>query len=270
MWHSSWARSTRCAGADKRASRTMLFFVRWEIVCEATGSNRTDTPIFSARAKRSMSAGVEGRMCESRCSTTKCSCVFKGVTSAEIKNICSYITPKILFLHKERSILYFEEEGSMRRMSNTAVGLWVAGALGLGIAYLLYREYKQHSNEETSSGGTQTYTMTPTDSTPSVTPTSSPSTTGVASGQPSHVIRYHDATGANGVPMYYFSACPTLQVGDRGPMVTALQKSLSYLGFGSTEVNGVFGNATADAVRRFQSYMGCRRRASSAKRPSRN
>jgi peptidoglycan hydrolase-like protein with peptidoglycan-binding domain len=142
-------------------------------------------------------------------------------------------------------------------MANSTLGIWVAGALGLGIAYLVYREYKQHSNEETSSGGTQTYTMDPTSATPSATPISSPSrTSGVASGNPTHVIHYHDGTVANGVPKYYFSGCPTLQAGDRGPMVAALQLSLSYLGFDPGSTNGVFGNSTANAVLRFQSYMG--------------
>ncbi|MCY0870843.1 MAG: peptidoglycan-binding domain-containing protein [Firmicutes bacterium] len=142
-------------------------------------------------------------------------------------------------------------------MANATAGILVTGVLGLGIAYLLYREYKQHSNEETPPEGAQTYTMNPSSSTPSATPTSSPSSkSGVASGNPTHVIHYHNATGANGVPKYYFSACPTLKVGDRGPMVAALQKSLAYLGFNPASTNGVFGDSTADAVLRFQSYMG--------------
>jgi peptidoglycan hydrolase-like protein with peptidoglycan-binding domain len=49
---------------------------------------------------------------------------------------------------------------------------------------------------------------------------------------------------------------PTLQQGDSGPAVSALQVALAALGFDVGEIDGVFNEATAAAVRSFQQNQG--------------
>lgn len=45
---------------------------------------------------------------------------------------------------------------------------------------------------------------------------------------------------------------PVARIGDRGPLVKRLQKKLKQLGFGPVHLDGIYGKATARAVREFQ------------------
>jgi peptidoglycan hydrolase-like protein with peptidoglycan-binding domain len=49
---------------------------------------------------------------------------------------------------------------------------------------------------------------------------------------------------------------PFLQQGDEGPSVSALQLALAVLGFDVGTIDGVFGDATATAVKQFQKSQG--------------
>ena len=51
-------------------------------------------------------------------------------------------------------------------------------------------------------------------------------------------------------------ALPTLQLGDEGPVVSALQLAVAALGFDVGEIDGVFSESTATAVAAFQESQG--------------
>lgn len=64
------------------------------------------------------------------------------------------------------------------------------------------------------------------------------------------------AIAYKGLPVAQAQNIPTVSLGSRGPNVTLLQQRLQQWGYYSGSLDGVFGRATDEAVRRFQARNG--------------
>ncbi|MDD2955674.1 MAG: peptidoglycan-binding domain-containing protein [Oscillospiraceae bacterium] len=70
------------------------------------------------------------------------------------------------------------------------------------------------------------------------------------SGDAIHAARYYDE------PASLYAGYPSLSRGSRGNYVLVLQDGLNYLGYYTGDVDGIFGEETENAVRRFQKNTG--------------